>query len=310
MLIDALQIGSAFKEELSRAGILAANVRGIFNKVINLELETNSLVSIVSEDILNAPNNLVVTTPPAFSLKELGINLGAEVKLTPREISFEKAGFRIDLSEVEVWTSNLSWEGLAVESGILAENLEFLKKIVVLEGAHEGLGELAKFAEQIVTGRCLNCEFDYVSELLYSVVFSLVKAVLIGEQDLIAKNSKRLLGLGPGLTPAGDDFLLGFYTMLVLLEQRTKLVYLTQEIKDEILTAAEAKTTLESRTMLRYVLEAQVPEIILKLLASLFTTEETEVFCNTLRLLDRGSTSGTDIATGILIGGYTLLTEL
>jgi Protein of unknown function (DUF2877) len=96
-----------------------------------------------------------------------------------------------------------------------------------------------------------------------------------------------LAGLGPGLTPAGDDLLAGYIAGLVLLHgQRKKAARLAED--------AAARTGSLSATLLRHAALGEVPEPVHKLLAT----------GDAGPLLSFGHSSGAAWLRGLLSAGY------
>ncbi|SEM91695.1 Protein of unknown function [Candidatus Frackibacter sp. WG12] len=306
MRLSGLKIGSVFKRELKKGNLTLAKVESVFKKVINLKLTNGKLVSISTSNNLNAPNNLIIASSNRLDLRTFNVKLGEEVELTPKEIFFKEAGLRIGLDRVEVWNGELFNNIDAIRRDKFEKNFSTFAKIVVEEGKMEGVGEISRFLVQMLNGERFRSSFGRVADAAYPNILNLQQAILTHNKDKMIKSSKRLIGLGPGLTPAGDDFLVGFYTILQMVQTTSGVEYIDLEVREKILTAAKEETTLVSKTTLEHILNAEAPEVILQLIEALFLGDAGDVYCYTLQLLARGSTSGTDIATVILSGGYIL----
>ncbi|SJZ33248.1 DUF2877 domain-containing protein [Selenihalanaerobacter shriftii] len=314
MRLQSLRIGSDFKRKLVTHQALLAQVESVFKKVVNLELETGELVSISTINS-NAPNNLVLESSQMLDLTSFGIKPREEVKLTPKVIKFKRKRFQIEVDGSKTWDGNLKFDSFIENISKFKENLQFFIEILSREGETAGVGEIGALLPQVIVPeemnqQKLNKSLNPVSRKAFPIITNLIQATLDNNKEQIIKSSQDLIGLGPGLTPAGDDFLVGFYTMLQIIEARINIDYIDLELKNRLLDAAESRTTLVSKSTLKYILEGKVSEVILSLINALFLGGDEEVFCSTLQLLSRGSTSGTDIATGILTGGYILLNML
>ncbi len=106
--------------------------------------------------------------------------------------------------------------------------------------------------------------------------------------------ARQLIGLGPGLTPAGDDLLVGL--MLVLYYVNHVTLNPLREI------SAEAATTRLSRTMLGWAAQGLASEPVLLLLRDLFSLPEPQAFARLPQVLAHGATSGADTVAGIALG--------
>lgn len=106
----------------------------------------------------------------------------------------------------------------------------------------------------------------------------------------------KIIGLGPGFTPSGDDFLLGFlviYNSLSPTIARTP-IYLEFE-------QLAGRTNWISAKLVDYAQHLQVDDQLLRVIRSMSSAHGDTV--TTLEaLIPRGHTSGIDIATGAVLG--------
>lgn len=109
-------------------------------------------------------------------------------------------------------------------------------------------------------------------------------------------HGKRCLGLGVGLTPSGDDFLVGFFSVL---HMEKSPAFHKNTICTQIVQDAPAKTTDISAAILANAASGRVLTLISDLL-QLLDADQNE-FLNALqKLISLGSSSGSDISWGIL----------
>ncbi|HET7421665.1 MAG TPA: DUF2877 domain-containing protein [Candidatus Dormibacteraeota bacterium] len=101
-----------------------------------------------------------------------------------------------------------------------------------------------------------------------------------------------LAGLGPGLTPAGDDVLAGYAAGLVLLHGQRKRA-------EQIANQAAARTNSLSATLLRHAAQGEVPEVVHILLAT----------GDARPLLAFGHSSGQAWLRGLVSAGYAVELE-
>ena len=119
---------------------------------------------------------------------------------------------------------------------------------------------------------------------------------LSGRHDL-ACAADALVGLGPGLTPAGDDVLAGVLVTQVHLGHRL------DALAAHVARRAGATTAL-SAELLRHAGEGRAAPPVLGLLEALVGARPVEPAL--LALLAVGSTSGADTATGVLLAARSL----
>lgn len=110
-----------------------------------------------------------------------------------------------------------------------------------------------------------------------------------------------LLGRGIGLTPSGDDFLIGYTSILTLFDQQHEWLKTMQQV------IRTDKTTEISIAYLRCLLEETVNENI-KELTDLFFSKDQSLIQNKMeRMLFFGHTSGIDTLFGMFIGTQAMI---
>lgn len=118
-----------------------------------------------------------------------------------------------------------------------------------------------------------------------------------------------LLGLGLGLTPAGDDVLVGLLTGLIVLERRANgfgadAVRVGAALGEWISRVAPERTTPLSATLLRWAARGVAAQPLLDVLWSLGSTSSVRGLD---RLVAMGHTSGRDMLFGASLAAATFL---
>ncbi len=108
-----------------------------------------------------------------------------------------------------------------------------------------------------------------------------------------------LIGLGPGLTPSGDDFLTGLFTIF---NMKNSPFYPYRSFCTEVLKKAKTLTNDISYIALKKAANGKVRESIISLLKSLLVENDEDLTLSLNKVLNIGSSSGTDIALGIVFG--------
>lgn len=110
---------------------------------------------------------------------------------------------------------------------------------------------------------------------------------------------KELLGKGPGLTPSGDDILVGFMAISRAMDKNRELV---KDIKSFILNYGKERTTDVSYEYLYYATMNKFSKNIKAICESIINDNEKQVLESIYRLVKVGHTSGFDVLSGILLG--------
>lgn len=136
----------------------------------------------------------------------------------------------------------------------------------------------------------------------------LVAALVTSDLDAAAEHARGLVGLGPGLTPSGDDLLCGALAAVHTLAPRlalTDLDALATELGERLLVDAAARTTALSATLLLHAHRGQLARPARAVLRGLLG--RTPVPPALDALLAVGHSSGRDLAVGLSLGAHVTL---
>ncbi|QYF72262.1 DUF2877 domain-containing protein [Cryobacterium sp. PAMC25264] len=112
----------------------------------------------------------------------------------------------------------------------------------------------------------------------------------------------RLIGAGEGLTPTGDDVLVGLLAGLTRGGQTAKATAVVSRIADSVLRNTH-RTTDISAHYLRLATRGSFSEPLTNLVDSVFTGSSVDdVHARTREVLSVGATSGADALLGVLVG--------
>jgi hypothetical protein len=128
------------------------------------------------------------------------------------------------------------------------------------------------------------------------VLPALVEGLACHDGERVLRAARELIGLGPGLTPAGDDCLVGVLAVL----HRVDAAWLASvpALRDGIGAAARAGTTSVSAEFLRHALHGLFAEPLVDLVTA--TTGE-GAHEGARRLRAHGATSGADTLLGVAL---------
>ncbi|MBO4275316.1 DUF2877 domain-containing protein, partial [Microbispora triticiradicis] len=123
--------------------------------------------------------------------------------------------------------------------------------------------------------------------------------------------AERLIGLGPGLTPSGDDMLAGLLVALRHLGRAAgvpRAVWLADWLAAAVTFDARTRTTSISATLLHCAARGEASPEVVGVLRAAAGHQPLEPAVN--RLLRLGHTSGADLAWGVQIGVSAVLSLL
>lgn len=127
-----------------------------------------------------------------------------------------------------------------------------------------------------------------------SVIERFKVAVKLQNKELFNDNVATVLGLGFGLTPSGDDFLVGFLSASYFFEDIPPFGFFLKNVRIDY-----SKTNFISAEYLRYAVAGRISEVITNTIVSVSEKRSDAKFWLT-NLVNIGATSGYDTLLGIL----------
>jgi hypothetical protein len=246
------------------------------------------LLSVVLPDIGPGPFSVVIDQEGGS--KEIdkrpfaNIQAGTPVIIGDRIIDI--GDIRIDTHDVATWEPRLEWERLGYDK--FAEVRHELIKVLMVSGVTGSLITILR-----------NSPYDRIqSHLIQSwskVTEGLRKLDLSDYSDEIG----RIVGLGVGLTPAGDDFLVGVMMAIWFLTPR----FMAEKLTRDIASAAVGKTTLLSEAFIKAAGNGEASYPWHRLLEAMAAGNSQQLRTSLLQLIRTGSTSGSDALTGFVLAG-------
>ena len=217
------------------------------------------------------------------------IQPGSEARLNLRGITFPGDKIQIDLGEANIWHSpppsiktdiNTRQVEIIIQDALrLAKENPYLS---LLEGFLPGY----QIPLPVIAGfvACLDPFLDRLEEK---------------NLDQALNHLSGLIGLGPGLTPLGDDFLLG--VILTLNRWQYSLVpeYNLQILNQKLLKSISEKTTTLSASILACGTEGIADERLLRVLDSFFSEDDFKPG-GVEELLGWGNSSGIAVLAGMI----------
>jgi len=146
----------------------------VFDHACNLINEHKDVLSIVTPQVGNGPFNLVVEDDVLFSKY-----LKSESSVSTFDDQLKIGGLTFDMGKVQLWNPRPDWERLH------ASRESILNQLTSLPYA------------------------DYQPTLPVSLLATLTMSITHADINASLTATKHLAGLGMGLTPSGDDFIMG-----------------------------------------------------------------------------------------------------
>lgn len=282
--------------EASRDG----RIHSVFRRVINIEIADGGLVALAHASLDDAPWTIRVDRFGEFA--DL-VRVGDPVVFAAGGLQLAGDGvvFDIELGAAQEWDTSPPELG-SIDAGGLARAAARLDRLVREHGRAGGMlgarpGSAAAEASPFET---------VASAMLEERSARLIAALRDGDRAGTADALTSIIGLGPGLTPAGDDFATGL--AWVASGSTTALAGFTAILADELARRPEATTPLSRVTMREAVrgrIRGQLEDAAAAALRTADDEERTalaELSAPVLRVVRIGHTSGTDVLSGLAAG--------
>lgn len=278
------QSGEAGLIQQLRQNAVHGVIHSVFERTVNIRCAgTGELYTIASHRLDNGPNTLRCEID---SFDDLQLKPGDSVYVVNGMLYLGRK-LAVSIQDIQQW--NCVLPEFPADQEVFRKNLPVVKRWIDSQGISGGM-------KRGTESSLFNNE---TYSLLKEISMFLLDALDNGNVDLAVQYGVRLVGLGPGLTPSGDDFLVGLFTIINLPNSPLR-VY--KSFCTEILRLTVELTNIISYTALSKAAAGQVRENIISFLRALLYSDSSEAVSRLKPVLDIGSSSGTDIAVGLIAG--------
>lgn len=284
--------------DLLAAPGLRAQVESVFAEACNLVTETGQRFSLVGDRIGDGPLNAVLSHAEALCV----LDPGSQITGNGRWLILGH-GWRVDLRRAQSWNPFPNYHRLAVRPRAVMTNVAWLQRTLPLIAPPSSFASLPAPSTEGAFGSRPSVVLTQIraNQLTRGLLAAHRHHNLAG----IQAHARQLAGLGPGLTPAGDDWLGGW---LVGLHVRAAMAPNTAAGKPlavaavgrTVVEAAAGRTTGLSLAYLSAAARGAVPRIWHDFLYSLVDAESGPVQQAAGAIMCHGATSGSDSLAGFL----------
>lgn len=283
-MIHVISGDSLFLARIEEAAF-RGTVHSLFERTLNIRCsDSGELYTVACRDLDNGPNTLIAdfTNLRPFDIK-------------PGEGVFCSANRLYIGDEMAFLTEDAdNWQCILPEyparSHALRINLPVMKQYI---------DEFGKSGGVRIASQPHNRFEKEVSRMLQERSMAFLSELRAGRKESAVQAARSLLGLGPGLTPSGDDFLVGIFAVMNL---HGGPLHAYTSLCQEILWQASQRTNDISLAALKQAAAGLVRDSIVKLIDTLAYGTLDRLLPCIAEVLRIGSSSGTDIAMGIHAG--------
>ncbi len=236
----------------------------IFENSCNLMNENKAILSVVNPSIGNGPFNLVINQPINFSEY---LDLNSEIHIRENHLSI--GSLIIQTNSAQLWHAQPNWKKL------------YLQRLLIKQQA------LSLNLFEIAAPRA-GMALTLINPLAESLINTDLSSTLI--------NAKKLAGLGPGLTPSGDDVLVGAMLAAWVIHPQEVAQPLTEKIAAE----TASRTTSLSAAWLKSTGKGEAGYLWHDFLNSLLAEDADLIKLTFEKILSVGHSSGADALSGFI----------
>lgn len=282
-MLQAKSVDAAFLCEL-KAARFRGRVHSVFERVINIGNADGELFTLACRGLDNAPNTAVIDTTD-FGKMRISVN---------DAVAADGSKLNVGPRVTVLLTAAAAWHGSVLcypdADDLLQTNVRWIQTLLDryaqtggMVGQRDGQGRFALAMTALLRKRAL----------------LLLEALRRDHPDRARLHAKSMIGLGPGLTPSGDDFLVGLLAVLHLGGNpcRAWLAPVANAVME-----TRQSTNAISFAALSQAAGGRVRESIATLIDCMMYGTPESLVGPAHRVLAIGSTSGTDILAGILAG--------
>jgi hypothetical protein len=268
-----------------REGPFTGQTLVTFEHACDLLAESGEIIALVDSRVGNGPLNIVVNE----SLKPFE-NLEAGTPAVFSEDGIRAGELTVDLEEAIIWDPRPEWNSLRTHKADFVDQLSTLRRLC-REYAPGG-SFLALMEPTLSCNPAHNAVLARARQALYAL-----EVGWAGDVDRLREGTIQLAGLGSGLTPSGDDFLIGVMLATWLVHPKPT------SICHPLANFAAPLTTPLSAAFLHAAAQGECSEawhILLAAIAGENDTNDAEIAGALHGVLAHGATSGADALAGFL----------
>jgi len=271
-------------------------VHSVYRQACNLEADDGVLLTLLADELGNVPHGIRCALPEPADFRAW-LHPAQMVAADGLSLKLPEAAIEIDLSAATRW--QCEWGRYAID--VRAEaTVGSLRTIRAILRDQPPAGGFAPLLLQHVGPR------SPLDRAMRGRLTQALPALRRADSDLDSVAAGRALsllaGLGPGLTPSGDDFIIGYLTALHSRRAHEPMLseYLNG-LMSPIMKFAHAANVV-SRQYLLGALEGEVSEALVRVVARVAGADELGVQESAAHLVRAGHSSGADSLSGLLFG--------
>ena len=294
LVLNAVSLDRAATDLLASGARL--RVHSVFGRALNLVSAAGDLLGLVGPHAGGAPATIVLDRLPAGGFDALGLTADVAIDATPDWL-WVGPSLQIDLRRARVWEPTATRRILPT-SYVLA-------RVAQAEATAAGVappGGLAPLLAHLAalaatTDLATPGDFDPLNRAAWAGLIAVLPAWRRGDVPGVGVGLSRLVGLGPGSTPSGDDLVAG-----LLVATRRVQGTLPDGLAETCLAVARGRTTDLAIARIGHAARGLIEEALELVLVELLAGTGADLEAAIERAARLGHTSGIDTLVGLFLG--------
>lgn len=289
--VHALSIGSRAQLRFARGG-----VHSVYRQACNIELEDGALLTLLVRETGNVPHGIRCALPEPADFRGW-LHAGLAVAADGACLRIPEAGVAVDLSGAARWRCGIRSCAIDPDLGSTLRALCTVRLLALEQAPRSG------FAPLLLDATAPGSPLEHAMQRrLRHTLPALARASSSLDCVAAAQALEQLAGLGPGLTPSGDDFIVGYLAALHCRGSREPLLRKFLDGLTAPLTRLAAAANLISRQFLLNAVEGEFSESLAQLVLAVQADDEPRLRDSAERLVRVGHSSGADSLVGVMFG--------
>ncbi len=291
LYLQAISISTCVKEKMLHCS--KGKVSNVFSRAINMINEQEEVIGITEPEALNNPISLLV---PQASVYLPRCFPGMKVFFSNKSLRIGRY-FTIYFENASFFDPSLKLKAPISPYSLIQERLRYISRFSAY--GRGGVGDLIPYYGLLSQGKLPEVRLSPWAEVLAPHLAGLCQSLALANRENERIFFHRIIGVGKGFTPAGDDVLIGLFGSLKVFLRESSV----NDSGDKLLPQVSwiKGTTPLSSALIRHSLQGEIAEGLGNLVQSILAGEGT-LDGNLRQLLSMGATSGEDTILGVLLG--------
>ncbi len=291
-----------FAVALLRAGA-RPRVHSVFGRALNVVTSTGDLLAVVGPHVGGAPGTIVLERLPDVGFDATGIVPDLPADVTPERMLIG-AQLRVDLRRVVLWQPALAVRTLP-HKDVLAR-VAIAESLAAGTAPSGGLAPLLPWLDALtrLVDPAVPDDLDPLCQAAWAGTKALVCSWPNDNRNSVRAALLRLVGLGPGATPSGDDLLTGLFVATHRLRGG-----LPDGLGETCLAIARERSTDLSVARILHAARGAIEETQERVLVELVGGAGANLQGAVAKAARYGHTSGIDTLVGLFLGTRLAMTS-